>query len=236
MSEIIQPAAGQTVISTDRGSDWNRGYGRDDDGHEVIRDLERDIYRATVHNGEKVLLGFGDASRQVSEIETRGTEQFGDASRQVSEVETRALVEAAKNAAQLGVQAEKNTAQLGVQSDKNAAFGQIQAQTFASAASIEAAKYANAQSLQSLTFFNAASVEAAKYANAQTLQAQVLASTAAAQLAACCCELKEKVGDDGQKTRDLMNQIDRERGARELVNANSEILYLKSRLPAGTVV
>ncbi len=214
MSEIIQPVPGQTVIKTD-SRDRDRGYR---DGEH----LEHDIYRAVVRNGESVLKGFGAGERQASEVETRSTFSFGAATRQVSETETRALVEAAKNAAAIQVQ-----------SDRNAAQGQIQAQTFAAAGSVEAEKNANALGLQGVTFFNAASVEAAKYANAATLQAQELACAAAKQAAECCCELKEKIGDDGQKTRDLINQIDRERGARDLVNANNEILYLRGQMRGG---
>ncbi len=121
MSEVIQPSAGQTIITTD---EWKH---RGDHGHRDSQTVH-DMYRAVIRNGEKVLEGFGAASRQgaegfgaverqASEVEMRSREEllegFGEGARQVSEVEGRALVEAAKNAAALGVQSEKNTAALG---------------------------------------------------------------------------------------------------------------------------
>ncbi len=139
---------------------------------------------------------------------------FWSGERQASEIESRALLEAAKNEHLLEKEIRYTSAGLEKQADKYFAANQLQAQTL----------------------FNAASVEAAKYANAATLQAQTNASAAAAQLAACCCELKEKIGEEGQKTRDLMNQIEREREARALVDAKNEILFLKARVPVGTVI
>lgn len=56
---------------------------------------------------------------------------------------------------------------------------------------------------------NAAAVEvqAEKLAAASILDATKNAAAAAAQLAACCCEIKEKIGSDGDETRALLNGI-----------------------------
>lgn len=55
-----------------------------------------------------------------------------------------------------------------------------------------------------------------------------------AKAAECCCELKEKIGSDGQQTRDLINSIDRERLRDQSERLFDEITYLKGRLPTGT--
>jgi len=55
-----------------------------------------------------------------------------------------------------------------------------------------------------------------------------------AKAAECCCELKEKIGSDGQQTRDLMNSIDRERLRDQTERLYDEITYLKGRLVPGT--
>jgi len=105
----------------------------------------------------------------------------------------------------------------------------------------------NALGVQSEKHFYALSVENVKNASAAELTAQ--RNAAAAMLAAekccceikekiaeCCCELKEKISARADVTDHLIQQIDRERGARELNDARSEILYLKSRVPAGTPI
>lgn len=49
----------------------------------------------------------------------------------------------------------------------------------------------------------------------------------AKQLAECCCELKELMREDGEKTRALVREIDQRRCDRELTDAKAEILFLK---------
>lgn len=91
---------------------------------------------------------------------------------------------------------------------------------------------------QSLAFQLAAASERTAASNASAAALTAASNTAAvlAAQAACCCELKELIRADGEKTRDLVGQIDRERAARDLVEAQQEILYLKGKLPAGTPV
>lgn len=72
---------------------------------------------------------------------------------------------------------------------------------------LEAAKNANAISVQADRNWAASNLQAVTFAAAAQLEAQKNAAAAAAQLAECCCELKEKIGDDGLKTRDLLNAI-----------------------------
>jgi hypothetical protein len=86
--------------------------------------------------------------------------------------------------------------------DAQALAYQVQGQAL-----LEAAKNASAASVQATSNFNLASVQATTFAYEAQLQAQTIAAAAAAKAAECCCELKEKIGADGQKTRDLINSI-----------------------------
>jgi hypothetical protein len=81
---------------------------------------------------------------------------------------------------------------------------------------LEAAKNAAALSVQAQKDFDALNVQSnlmqynvlldsAKNASASTLLMTQIAAASAAAAAECCCELKEKIGSDGQKTRDLIN-------------------------------
>jgi len=72
---------------------------------------------------------------------------------------------------------------------------------------LDSAKNAAALSIQNTANFNALTVQATQNNYQLQLQAQTIAAAAAAQAAECCCELKEKIGADGQKTRDLINSI-----------------------------
>ena len=70
-----------------------------------------------------------------------------------------------------------------------------------------------------------------KTAAAQALALEERTSTIRREAAECCCELKEKISDDGQRTRDLINQIERDRQAVCLADAKAEVLALRARLP-----
>lgn len=70
----------------------------------------------------------------------------------------------------------------------------------------------------------------------QALLSRELACEAAKQLAECCCELKERIAADGQRTRDLLNEQARLEAVRRDQERTAEIFYLKSKLPNGVVV
>jgi len=55
--------------------------------------------------------------------------------------------------------------------------------------------------------FSESELRADRHAAAQALLSEKLAAQAAAKAAECCCEIKEKIAADGQKTRDLINSI-----------------------------
>lgn len=76
-------------------------------------------------------------------------------------------------------------------------------------------------------------LEATKNAAASALAAATNTAAIQAAMAACCCEIKERIGDDGQKTRDLVNAIQNADLATQLQDAKSAILALQVRF--GTV-
>jgi hypothetical protein len=72
---------------------------------------------------------------------------------------------------------------------------------------LEAAKNASALAVQADKNWAATNLQAQVNSAASTLLATQIAAQAAKEAAECCCELKEKIGAEGQKTRDLINSI-----------------------------
>lgn len=114
--------------------------------------------------------------------------------------------------------------------------GRFDAATNTAAIQLEAAKNAAASALAQCTNTASILLDSTKNAAASALAASVNTAAILAAQEKCCCELKELVRADGDKTRDLVQSIDRERASRELVDAKAEIFYLKSRVLPGTPV
>lgn len=72
---------------------------------------------------------------------------------------------------------------------------------------LEAAKNAAALAVQADKNWSATNLQAQVNSAASTLLATQIAAQAAKEAAECCCELKERIGEEGQKTRDLINSI-----------------------------
>jgi hypothetical protein len=66
-----------------------------------------------------------------------------------------------------------------------------------------------------------------KIAAASQLQGAQNTASILAALAACCCDVKEKIASDGQQTRDLINGIERERLAVQTHQLQAELLAIK---------
>ena len=128
-------------------------------------------------------------------------EAFGDAKALALEVEGRALVEQAKPMAAILTSGDKNSAALGVQADRNASSLSVQADRNFSALGVQVDRNAAEARLMLETKSNALAVQAQTFASAATLQAQTVASATAAQIAACCCALKERIRDSEDITR-----------------------------------
>jgi hypothetical protein len=60
-----------------------------------------------------------------------------------------------------------------------------------------------------------------------TMQAAQNHALALAQAAECCCEIKELIREDGEKTRGLINSLETTRLATELVDAKNQITLLQ---------
>jgi hypothetical protein len=100
--------------------------------------------------------------------------------------------------------------------EKVGAAGQITAEKIGAATQLAAERLGAASTL-------------AAYQNFSALQLQACENhaTAMAQAAQCCCDTKELIHLDGQRTRDLINQIERDRNAVALVDAKQELLLAK---------
>ena len=157
----------------------------DTNGHRHHNDneLDRVILRETLSDFRVQSKATTDGFTAAALAACKTDDTVGDVKVRQAEIEGRALLEAAKNAAAGILEAAKNTSLLGVQ----------------------AADIGNRASVERTNFFNLVQVEAVKNAAAAQLQAQVNAAAIAAQVAECCCELKEKIGADGDATRQLIN-------------------------------
>ena len=175
MAEVLTPGPGQSIVDTNGGH--HRGH--DDWIKATLREVAADFRVQSKATTD----GFTAAALAAAHVVEEDREDFGDVKTRQAEIEGRGLLEAAKNAAAGILEAAKNTASLGVQ----------------------AADIGNRASVERTNFFNLVQVEAVKNAAAAQLEAQKNASAIAAQVAACCCELKEKIGADGDATRALIN-------------------------------
>ena len=115
-----------------------------------------------------------------------------------------------------GVLVQKTTGELNTLVQKTSGEIVTQVTLTAKDGIIDAAKNAAAITLQ-----------AEKLASASVLQAFQLAAAQAAAAAECCCELKEKIGDDGDKTRELINRLEQARLAVSLVDTKIELSNTK---------
>lgn len=138
---------------------------------------------------------------------------------------------------QINTHLERVNGHLSASIEKNACEGQ--ATTVAQSQQLQnlMIQQANLASVQAQTFFAATNLAIEKTAAAQVLEAtkNAAASTllavqnhAAAMAAAaeCCCELKELIRADGDKTRDLVTRYNADSLAIQLADAKAKILQL----------
>jgi hypothetical protein len=62
----------------------------------------------------------------------------------------------------------------------------------------------------------------------QALLSSELACRTSKELAECCCEIREKISADGEKTRSLINETARLDAVRRELKLESEVLYLRN--------
>jgi hypothetical protein len=96
---------------------------------------------------------------------------------------------------------------------------------------VQAATNVAATNLAIQVASSAGLVQAVKDAAAAQLYAAQNHAAALAQAAACCCEIKERIREDGEKTRDLVNSFQATNLAVQLADAKQEVLVLRARLP-----
>jgi len=162
---------------------------------------------ASAHTDEENQENFAVVQKQISDAATATVVGFKDAAATAYQLQGQSLLEAAKNAAALSVQSQKESDGLSGQATANFNLSSVQSETYFNASQVTATTNFNASQVQANLMQYNILLDSQKNAAAGVLLATQLAATAAAQAAECCCELKEKIGDDGQKTRDLINSI-----------------------------
>jgi len=243
---VITPQPGEAVITT--GDDYRRDHDRLE--HDILRENLANFRSldAQVERNKDFMTASSDRRHEFtlrqmdSDVKSLGS-AIGNVGEETAEAaaatqllaaqaEGRSLVEAAKNAAAQILESAKNTAALNVQAEKNVA-----------ALGVQAEKLAAASTVNSLTLNSATNVLVQTKADAATLFAAQNAAAIASQVAECCCTVRESIRSDGDKTRDAIddleeriNEIESLRNAVDLVDAKTEISYLKSRVPSGTPV
>lgn len=120
--------------------------------------------------------------------------------------------------------------------EKTGAANQVTMEKIGAATQI-AAERLSTNSQLSAERLGAASTLAA-YQNFAALQLQASQNHASAMAAAaeCCSSTKELIREDGTKTRDLINAIERDRQAVLLADAKNELLLAKIAAAQGTFI
>jgi hypothetical protein len=196
-TEVITPQPAGTVITTGRRHHQEHHQESIDQiilreqlaGFRTADTYARNAALAAAHTDEESQENFATQQKQISDAATSTVVGFKDAQATAYQIEGRAALDAEKNANALAVQATSNFNLSQVQATSNFNMLTVQAEKLAAAALLDSTK-------------NAA---------AATLLATQLAATAAAQLAECCCELREKITKDGDETRELINASEKER-------------------------
>jgi hypothetical protein len=119
---------------------------------------------------------------------------------------------------------------------QQANLASVQAQTLSANAQALAIQFQAATNLAIEKTAAAGVLLATQFAGQAALTAATNTAAIQAQAAECCCELRTAIAADGQKTRDLINGIELSNKEARLVEQNTRIQFLLSKLPTGTVV
>jgi hypothetical protein len=111
----------------------------------------------------------------------------------------------------------------------------VQAQTFASQAATDRSSNTAALNLAIEKTAAAGVLLATQFAGQAALTAAQNTAAIQAQAAECCCELRTAIAAEGTKTRELINALELSNKEARLVEQNTRIQFLLSKLPAGTV-
>jgi hypothetical protein len=220
--EIIPPGS-SAVVSEDHGHHDRHGSRHPDrwDLSTQMRDGFTAEALADCRSDDGNASNFASVQKQVSDAATATVVGFKDAAATAYQLQGQALLEASKNAAAISVQSQK---------ENDGLYGQ--AISNFNMASVQAVSNFNASQVQANLMQYNVLLDSQKNAAASALLATQLAAVAAAQAAECCCELKEKIGAEGQKTRDLIcattEQNLRDRAQR---SENALAAYFSGKVP-----
>jgi len=138
-----------------------------------------------------------------------------------------ALRDTVKDIGLVGVAVEKNGAANQLATEKIGAANQLVTEKVGAAHhNASAASFSNTQNMIVSGFKDGRYDAAVNTASIQE-RAAINACDIRSQLAECCCELKEVVRNEGDKTRTLISTLDNQRLAGELSDAKNEITLLK---------
>lgn len=249
MSIEIIPQGASAVITDKRGHDHDGDRYRN---HDRFAQVERDIKDSRYDVVEEMTKGF-----TAEALASTNSDRIN--SSQMNAGFTAAALASCKTEDQIQESADKVMSDVRHSSEKNDDnFSQLQKQVSDSATStlvgfkdqlaltyqvegrslLEAAKNANALAVQSDKNWASLQFQAEKNASASVLLAQQLASDAARQAAECCCELKELIRADGDRTRALINghEIDRLRDRAAKAEAGLAAYFAAKVAPTVPVV
>jgi hypothetical protein len=205
------------------------------EGREILDEVQErgaGAVAAAVAAGKEAVAAAGAVGDKVSHDMLENAESFGDVKTRLSESESRLLSTAAAQTAltQVSLTGGFKDTQIGFKESQGLGY-----QNTAQIVSTVNSRAAEA-AVAAVGFAKDALIDSTKNAAATALAA---ATNTAAILAAqerCCCELKERIREDGEKSRDLINSIKQADDARRLQQAYDEITYLKGKLVPGTPV
>lgn len=206
MEDVIIPPAGASTT----GFLASQGHrGRDQGCHTTHVTKDWLSTGDFLHSQERILASVGQNAVTMSEgfadIRKEACDGFGHVNEELAEGFGADRLETVRQGQALQTTVEKTAAAVNLAVEKTAAAGILEASKNSAAALLDSSKNAAAAALAAAT--NTASI--------------------LAKQEDCCCELKELIREDGQKTRDLINSIQSTNLAVQLSDAKAEILALK---------
>lgn len=133
-----------------------------------------------------------------------------------------------EQAREVGIAVEKTGAANQLTTEKVAAAALLNSNLSTAQLNVQAERIGATTNLAIERSFSATNIAVEKNHAASQLLSVQNAAALAASIAACCCELKEKIGADGEKTRTLVSTQHNADLAIQLADCKNEILALQA--------
>lgn len=194
------PATSLDIKSGDPRGPWNHGYGFGH-GREVVQNVVMPDHRR--HGwSEQNALGFAAAALAASKTNEEVFETSADIRKDLCD-DTQSVRKDIGDSRTDTVVGFKEQLATAYQIEGRA---QVEAAKNAAAAALQLCEKTHQLSDQATGFFGQSQVEAVKNAAAAALTAATNKAELSAQIAECCCELKQLITAEGVSTRALINQ------------------------------